>query len=352
VHFRRTPSLASNIVILLVSTAIGLGLSELLVRAFIPVRNIGPTFSVYDPYYGKVLKKNFSCVRTAPEFTMRFTTNSFGFRGPEPKRLPQKAILFLGDSFTGGYGVNDGEEFPALIRAALDKKFGVDNIEVVNAGSGNTGNGYWLKFLKTEAKRFSPRVVVLQVCENDFGDNEREQLFTLNTNGELIESVPAPMLEKGRIIQGLIESVPGLPYSYLVCAGRQVFSEGLTSEQNPVNEDIAVVDSSTLRPSEALTQRMLEGALELCFKENWPVLGLGVELNSRHLVQIEMVFRQHHASFLEIPAKRLRPDLYFRIDGHWNASGHAFVADTVLKRLETGFLMKPDSLTAPRLSHG
>src|SRR3990167_3315053 len=140
--------------------------AELVVRVAVPVRNVGPTFSEYDPVYGKRLKRSFACTRTTPEFTMRFSTNSLGFRGPEPAGFPGRGVLFLGDSFTTGYGVNDGEEFPDLVRRGLEAS-GI-GVPVVNAGSGNTGNGYWLRFLEREGTRFSPRLVVLGFCGNDF----------------------------------------------------------------------------------------------------------------------------------------------------------------------------------------
>jgi len=136
--------------ILLLSIVFTVFAGELFVRVFVPVRNVGPTFSSYHPYYGKVLKKNFSCTRIAPEFTMKFSTNSLGHRGPEPAGFPKHPVLFLGDSFTSGYGVNDGEEFPDLVRVALEQRGRTIPIPVVNAGSGNIGNGYWLRFLKAE----------------------------------------------------------------------------------------------------------------------------------------------------------------------------------------------------------
>ena len=104
--------LRNNLALSLIGLLIGIGVSELFVRNFISVRDVGPSFTTYDPVYGTTLKKSFSAQRITPEFTMRFTTNSDGFRGPELGNLSSRSILFLGDSFTMGYGVNDGEEFP------------------------------------------------------------------------------------------------------------------------------------------------------------------------------------------------------------------------------------------------
>src|SRR6516164_6525617 len=108
--FRNTElrNLAFAAALLAGSLAVSLCAAEVALRFFFPSREIGPSFTVYDPYYGKRNKANASIPRPGLEFTMRFTTNSLGFRGPEPDEFPIHPILFLGDSFTMGFGVNDG----------------------------------------------------------------------------------------------------------------------------------------------------------------------------------------------------------------------------------------------------
>ena len=52
-----------------VAAAVTLIAAELLVGWLVPLRNVGPSWSVYDPVYLQVLKKNFHCRRWSPEFT-------------------------------------------------------------------------------------------------------------------------------------------------------------------------------------------------------------------------------------------------------------------------------------------
>src|SRR5258706_59750 len=53
---------------------------------------------------------------------------------------PAKIILFLGDSITAGYGLEESQAYPALIQAKIDAKRW--NFKVVNAGqSGDTSAG-------------------------------------------------------------------------------------------------------------------------------------------------------------------------------------------------------------------
>ena len=112
-------ALLINVALLVLVTAVALCAAELAVRRFVTVRSVGPAVTVYSPIYGVRLRSNFSGVQITPEFRMRITTNSLGFRGPEPDGPLRNVLLYLGDSFTVGYGVNDGEEFPALVAARL-----------------------------------------------------------------------------------------------------------------------------------------------------------------------------------------------------------------------------------------
>ena len=83
-----------------------------------------------------------------------------------------------------------------------------------------SGNGHWLKFLRREALRHSPRFVIFQFSGNDVGDNVRERLFTLNTEGGLVENkVPEPSAM--RRVQGFVEFIPGLTSSYIFAWARE-----------------------------------------------------------------------------------------------------------------------------------
>lgn len=46
-----------NLALSLIALLVGTGISELIVRSFVQVRDVGPSFTVYDPVYGQTLKK-------------------------------------------------------------------------------------------------------------------------------------------------------------------------------------------------------------------------------------------------------------------------------------------------------
>ncbi len=288
------------------------GLGETAARLLAPVRNVGPAFTVFDPVYGKRLKKKLRCERITPEFRMRLTTNALGFRGPEPPAASRGGIVFLGDSFTLGYGVDDGQEYPDLVRRIL-------GVTGINAGIGNAGNGHWILFLRREAARFHPWSVVLQLSANDFEDNLTDGLFRLGPAGDLRELTP-PRRYGARVIQETIEAIPGLSYSYLVGLLRQA-TERAARRAGPRAAD------------DALTCRLLEEALDLCRARGWPAVGLSADLEEGRLAAVETVFAASGSRLLRAPLKRDRPDLYYRVDGHWNPAGHAWVARQVADAL-------------------
>ncbi len=80
--------------LLAVSLLLGIAVLEVGVRLLIPVRNVGLSFTVYDPVYGRRLKQDASIRRITPGFTMQLTTNSLGHRGPEPREPLDVPILW------------------------------------------------------------------------------------------------------------------------------------------------------------------------------------------------------------------------------------------------------------------
>lgn len=296
-----------SLLTLAISILVSLVLCELVVRNFFTVRNVGPSFTVYDPIYGRVLKADFSARRYTPEFTMNITTNSEGFRGPKTGTDP---ILFLGDSFTLGYGVSDGEEYPQLVGEAL-------GLSVLNRGIGNAGQAHWIKFLESEAQQYDPRLVVLQFLGNDYYDNARERLFGL-VDHKLIElDVPKSSLKNA--LQYVIELIPGLTYSHLFSLTREIswsHSGRISSESTP--------------PDETLTLEMVKRSIELCEENQWPVLLVITEVTENQLQSLQNL----PVETLVLPNKSSAPEFFFQIDGHWNTKGHAMAAQQIVQRIK------------------
>lgn len=310
-----------NAGLVLLSMILAVAAAEFVLRKFVPLRDVGPSFTVHDPVLGKRVKASFSTERVTPEFRMRFSTNSLGFRGPEPHSAAAP-ILFLGDSFTLGYGVNDGEEYPALVREQLRRRFGDAAPPVFNAGIGDSGNGYWIKFLRNMTLGVAPALVVMQVFQNDFADNLNEGLFALGRDGALQE-LPVPPPGLLRRLQPLIDAIPFLPQSHLVGLVRQVRLPGRGGAEAPA-----------LPRGDALTLALIEEAIRICQERGWNALGIVVGLPQGREDAVAGLFTRYGVPAVVLPGKNQQPELYYAIDGHWNAAGHAFAARAVVRAID------------------
>jgi len=316
-----------NLLFLFIIIIFCLIICELIVRVFIPVRNVGPSFTVYDPVSGKTNKPNFSAKRFTPEFTMKISFNSDGYRGPEIESDKNRNILFLGDSFTLGYGVNDDEEFPALIRQEFP-----NDVSVINAGMGDNGNGRWLKFLKTKAEKYNPELIVFQIMQNDFDENKMENLFRISSSEELQElKVTPPGL--ARKVQKIVEFVPFVPYSYLIGLLRQARIKPSYKPKVAVKNKI----NFELSYKEKLTLKILDECFSFCQKKDWQMMIILVGISGRKLDVLEELFAKYGFPIIQIPSKKERPELYYIIDGHWNKDGHIYTANIISQKLKQYF---------------
>ncbi|HVS18603.1 MAG TPA: GDSL-type esterase/lipase family protein, partial [Planctomycetota bacterium] len=104
-----------------------------------------------------------------PPRVVRATINADGFRGPRVprERTPGVArIACVGDRHTFGWGVDDGETWPAVLARELE------GVEVINAGV----NGYDAEqesaFCRREVLAWQPDLVLWQFFLNDAGMRE------------------------------------------------------------------------------------------------------------------------------------------------------------------------------------
>ena len=116
-------------------------------------------------------------------FVTEFSTNSLGMRAPEvgPKRGPR--ILVFGDSFTWGWGVNQGEEWVSV----LDRELG-EAAEALNCGVNGYGTEGELGFLERIGRSLAPDLVLVGFFTNDYTDNliSAPSMYTVR-NGYLFD---------------------------------------------------------------------------------------------------------------------------------------------------------------------
>jgi hypothetical protein len=117
------------------------------------------------------------------------TTNSWGFRGPEPDLDAPVRGIVLGDSFMQGYFVGDADAPPRCLERSLREALGT-HVAILNTGVLGYGPEQEYYTLRAFAERFRPQFVVVGTFVNDFG----EEAAVLRGEGDWVE--PAYWLEK------------------------------------------------------------------------------------------------------------------------------------------------------------
>jgi hypothetical protein len=143
--------------------------SEITLRLVSPTEYLHPRYK-YSPEYGLTPFENVVMVHGVPgKFKFEYTINELGYRGTAVTpggagETPR--IVVLGDSYAFGMGVNDGEEFPAV----LDRTLGT-TATVVNIASPGWGLTQQIRRFYDVGLSYQPAAVVLQFCANDPADN-------------------------------------------------------------------------------------------------------------------------------------------------------------------------------------
>jgi hypothetical protein len=205
-------SIFFKIIGVLLGFLVALAVAEVAVRHFRP-QEVGPVRFTCDPQLGEIPVPHQQGVRNAPGgFTFKYSNNSLGWRGSweyRPVKQTEYRVLFLGDSFTYGIGVNDDQTFAARVEKGLGAaQF---SVEVLNAGCPGKGTDYALKSFQTVGCKFSPDLTVLCFFCNDFEDNAREQYYSIGNRGKLLAK---PLNCTGGALKTVLAYLPG--YNWLI----------------------------------------------------------------------------------------------------------------------------------------
>jgi hypothetical protein len=166
---------AQNIALVIISTAVALLAVEACARLYAGVtdRERGMTF---DPELGWRPLPGVEKVGDIWGVTRPASTNSLGWRDRERTYSRQPGVTratAIGDSFTFGIGVDDGERFTDVLPNLID------GLEVVNLGVAGYGTDQELRVLELEGVRYEPDIVILTVCTfNDLGDIGHDVIYS------------------------------------------------------------------------------------------------------------------------------------------------------------------------------
>ncbi len=369
---KTSPLLAAGL--LLLSVVLGLALGEVAMRSFAP--QWSDQWKMWLPHSRSAVSMQRN-VRDAVvhgvsgEFAFRFSTNAHGLRSDHDLELPKpegrQRYLFVGDSFTFGYGVEQNETFSSRLQSALDPSH--LRIEVLNAGftSGFTLDSEYV-FTREEGSLYQPDLVVAGIClSNDFDDLagtrwevKENALFAVHKLNAYVptwikRSGLVNFVRKGVLPQAhaLVDPPAALPALVSTCQTEEgEYSETTeTLSPSPNLNDVPRVDAdwSTWGARERASYIARAWAADatrkgyrlrfLFIPDKEEVEGLASPARLAQLQQTRVAFREAaRAAGIPIwdPTLALRAaacrgggPFYFPRDGHWNVEGHRFAGDFI-----------------------
>ena len=131
-----------------------------------------PSCTIYQPdrLFGQSLIPNSECREKTDEYEVLYKINSLGLRDYERSYEKEEGtfrILFLGDSFTQGIGVNLEDTMAKKLEAKL-KGIGGGQFETVNGGIAASSVVSQYSFLVNKGINFHPDMVIFNLNASDF----------------------------------------------------------------------------------------------------------------------------------------------------------------------------------------
>ncbi len=180
----------ARLALVFASTAIMLGITELVFREFLPVR--GMLYMLDDRYLFRHIPGSRKLAGAAGENGRKVlvTINAAGRRGDESAlRQAVHRVVVYGDSFVSAEYTPESDTYVSQLERLLNARVGVT--KVLNAGV--TGYGVDQERLRIEDDLpvIRPDLVIVAVYSgNDFGDLLRNKLSRLDDDGRLVPNVP------------------------------------------------------------------------------------------------------------------------------------------------------------------
>lgn len=123
----------------------------------------------YHPQFGWWHLPNFYARLSLGQTCHNFETNAFGMRDSHDYRKEKSSrtrLAFIGDSYTAGDGVDNGQRFSDLTRSLMPSQ-----PEAMNFGLNGSGTDQQLLVFERLAKPFAPDALVWGICVENIARN-------------------------------------------------------------------------------------------------------------------------------------------------------------------------------------
>lgn len=295
--------------------------------------DITPVIGELDTVLGYKLRLNSISIHRTKEFDTIVKINSRGLRSdeiPYKKIWNETRIMFLGDSFTYGWGVNKEERFTEIITNKT-------RFSVINAGIPGYRLSNMLAFFENEGYRYSPNILIVMYAPDTGLANINTAQYEV-INNTLVRTPLLIKTEKNQF-KKIVNLIPG--YSFL-SQKFQLFILIRNSIINFLNQQSLkgkVWDCSSLKLGwDAKTKQLeiliLQEFERIANKEGIPLIVV-VRPNSVCDTDLGNELKIFLQNTLVIDLKpyflNSSKDYYYSYDKHWNKAGHELAAETLIR---------------------
>ena len=333
--------LFGKLALLTVSAGLCLLLLEFIVRALFPFFNPGaqiPVYATQDNFFLGPISRQTRQATPKGDYDVTVSFNQYGFRDSKDLReSSERDIFVVGDSFSAGWGVEEGERYSSLLEERLRRR-------VFNISIPEDIRGYSKLVKYAEKCGAKVRNLIIGLCvENDLRDysNGKTSVELFKDQQYLKRSFPlgdrirgwfwthsamyigaSYTLQKNSTLRRLMERV-GLARDIDRLTTKNVYSQQILKSSRDELAKLATNYDSVILiiPSRALWHGQN-------IEEEEKVHELFVQLLRQvglQVIDMKPVFERNH-----------RPlSYYFRSDPHWNPSGHVAAADALFQYFET-----------------
>lgn len=348
--------------------------AEFILARFFPQRTIDTVQSISFRCFEEgehrwiKLKKNATC--TLQSMYNAFppvpvVTNSLGMRNPEiPTEKPKgtKRILFIGDSFTMGWGVKEEDGFVRLTERLL-------GVQTINAGFTAAGpSGYYLSLLR-DGLPLDPDIVVVGLyLGNDILSRNDVEWVKTDHQGlpEVIRSKSTYIDPTGQLRLKTLPLAYHIPYlrrSHLfILLMNTLFRDTVIPGQEALIADTICVFTPTCHKFDQAKsevkllfaamnrilasrgKKLVVAIIPTYFQVHFDIqyktrYGLPIKPSNRRFLNDEFTafFAQQGIDSIDLLPPLLErageARLYFAQDEHWNEIGHRVAAEAIAKKL-------------------
>lgn len=257
----------------------------------IETRQFKDVYILYEPGYSKHTNDWYK--------TRKIQINSKGLREENfsSRQKDEFRILFLGDSFTFGIGVNESDRYTDIIEGKLNQK-GFE-VMTINAGIAGAGITDYKEFFLERGKNYEPDVIVASISSNDVWsrrqiDEARKNLIRNN------ESIDRPLSPREQIYLN----------KNIINTKKTIYSKS--------NGSKLVKNLRTIKEKSGNTSLVVHGYLL-----GKPTHKKSVKNWSKSAENV--FYKQKYYKFEYLPSELYR----IPYDGHYNKLGHLWMAQNL-----------------------